>query len=105
MTAIPGQVDLLNVDMFATGGTPRTGPGGGQDRPPGTSGHAGSSPRGREASQPQGSPCKRRGVGQETRVTVDMLKDMLADQTKTLLQHQQNSQNELKREIRADQKT
>ena len=46
-----------------------------------------------------GSPCKRRGVGQEDGVSLSLLREILADQTKTLLQHQTKSQGELEKRI------
>ena len=47
----------------------------------------------------RGSPCKRRGVGQEDGVSMTLLREILADQTKTLLQHQTKSQSDLEKEM------
>ena len=107
MTAMPGQVDLLgdDVDMFA----PRAGGAGvsGPTPPPPNPPNPPNPMESREEAEPQGSPCKRRGVGQESSVTVDMLKDMFADQTRTLLQHQaqelRRGQDELRKELQAGQ--
>jgi hypothetical protein len=51
---------------------------------------------------PEGSPCKRRGVGQEDGVSLTTLREILADQTKTLLTHQANSQQELKQDLKRE---
>ena len=103
-TQLPGVVDLLgDVDMQAPGAAAGTGPSRNQNAPPPPP------PDTRESLEAQGSPCKRRGVGQESAVTVDMLKDMFADQTRTLLQHQaqelRTGQEELRKELQVGQET
>ena len=50
-----------------------------------------------------GSPCKRRGIGQEDGVSLTLLREILADQTKTLLQHQTQTQGELEKKMAASQ--
>jgi hypothetical protein len=66
-------------------------------------GHVHDEQMGNAEQAQEGSPGKRRGVGQEEGVSLVLLREIPADQTRTLLQHQTNSQNELKREMQATQ--
>ena len=48
----------------------------------------------------QGSPCKRRGVGQDDAITMTLLREILKEQTRTILGEQNKILRELKNEIR-----
>ena len=57
---------------------------------------------GDDRSNAQGSPCKRRGVGQEDAVTMTMLREILGEQTKTLPAQQREARGEIRTEIRTE---
>ena len=81
-TAVPIDVDLLGTPKGAQGSD--------------------ISNFGDDRGNAQGSPCKRRGVGQEDAVTMTMLREILGEQTKTLLAQQREARGEIRTEIRTE---